>query len=131
VKKAVAIIVLSGNKILLGKKSKGANGQLSGKWHIPGETLEIKETDKQAAVRGIAEEAGIQIYLEKYVGRHYTINGTRVNWYLAKALTTNIRAGSDLESVKWAPVKKLNVMNGLKESIKLWPDTVKKLLGVS
>lgn len=55
---------------MLGRKIYNANKILSDKWHIPGETKKEEETDEEALVRGIKEEAGIQIKVGKYLGFH-------------------------------------------------------------
>lgn len=98
--RAVAAIVNYKDMILLGKKRDG-KGFLSGKWHIPGETLEEKESDESGLIRGIKEEAGIQIKVLRYLASHQTPKHTLLKWYECKALTYDIKAGSDLDEVKW------------------------------
>jgi len=64
---AVVTIVENGNDVLLVKKAELPGHWFSGKWHIPGETLEDGESDNEGMLRGIMEEAGIEIEVpEKY-----------------------------------------------------------------
>ena len=60
-KRAVVALVEHEGKILLGKKRQDSEGFFAGKWHIPGETMEDDETDEEALIRGMREEAGIEI----------------------------------------------------------------------
>jgi len=106
-RKAVAAIVVHKGKILIGKKRKGSEGTISGKWHIPGETLREGETDEQGLIRGIMEEAGIKIKPGKYLGSHKTPKSTVVNWYECESLTQDITAGSDLEGIMWVSLGKV------------------------
>lgn len=123
-KAVVALINYDGN-ILLGKKLDGAEGFLSGKWHIPGETLENGETDEEGLIRGIMEEAGIEIKVSKYLASHRTPKHTLVKWYECEALTYNIRAGSDLSGVRWVP--KSEVIGMCNDRAKtLWPQQIQE-----
>jgi len=49
-------------------KGAGYSTYMSGKWHVPGETLEDGETDEQGLIRGIMEEAGVEVRPGKYLG---------------------------------------------------------------
>jgi 8-oxo-dGTP pyrophosphatase MutT (NUDIX family) len=122
-RKAVIAIVPHNGKILMGKKKDGSEGMMSGKWHIPGETLELGETDEQGLIRGIMEEAGIEVKPGKYVGSHITPKGTIVNWYECEPLSSDITAGSDLEGVMWVPFGEVLVVCH-ERAISLWPEEV-------
>ena len=54
----VGVIVIKGNKVLLGKR-KNAHGE--GSWCFPGGNLEFGEELEECAVREVLEEAGIKI----------------------------------------------------------------------
>ena len=124
-RKAVVALVNYNGNILLGKKLDGAEGFLSGKWHIPGETLEIGETDEEGLIRGIMEEAGIEIKVLRYLASHRTPKHTLVKWYECEALTYDIRAGSDLSEVRWVP--KNEVMGMCHNRAKtLWPQQIQE-----
>lgn len=100
-RRAVVALINHNGKILLGRKRDGTEGLLSGKWHIPGETLEEGESDEEGLVRGMMEEAGITIKVLRYLAYHHTPKQTLVKWYECEALTFDIRAGSDLSEVRW------------------------------
>ena len=120
----MAVVVHEG-KVLLGKKKLDSEGTMSGKWHIPGETLETGETDEQGLIRGIMEEAGIEVRPGKYLGSHETPKGTIVKWYECKPLSTDITAGSDLEGVRWVPfVEVRNVCH--ENDISLWSQEIQE-----
>jgi ADP-ribose pyrophosphatase YjhB (NUDIX family) len=123
-RKAVAAIVNYNGSILIGKKKESDGKYLSGKWHIPGETLQKGETDISALTRGINEEAGIEIQVVKYLASHKTPKHTMVNWYECIPKTTDISAGSDLSEVKWVPKK--DVINICADEAKsFWPKEVR------
>ena len=124
-RRAVAALINFNGKILVGKKKKDAEGFLAGKWHIPGETLEDGENNESALIRGIKEEAGIEIQVVRYLGTHRTPRHTEVKWYECIPKTYNIVAGSDLEEIKW--VSKKDVLNLCRvEAISLWPKEIKE-----
>ena len=54
----VGVIVIKGNKVLLGKR-KNAHGE--GSWCFPGGHLEFNESVEECAVREVREEIGIEI----------------------------------------------------------------------
>ncbi|MBI2663625.1 NUDIX domain-containing protein [Candidatus Woesearchaeota archaeon] len=124
-KRAVVALVNYDGKILLGKKIDGAEGFLSGKWHILGETLENGETEEEGLKRGIMEEAGIEIKVLRYLASHRTPKHTLVKWYECKPLTYEIRAGSDLNEVRWVSKKEVIEMCHGKAKM-LWPKQIQK-----
>lgn len=124
-RKAVVALVIHEGKVLVGKKKEGSEGKLSGKWHIPGETLEVEETDECGLVRGIMEEAGIKIKPENYLGTHIAEKGTRVNWYECTPLTVNIVAGSDLEEVRWVSFEDV-IQFCSQGALSLWPQAIQE-----
>jgi len=101
---------------------------MSGKWHIPGETLRERETDEQGLIRGIMEEAGIKVKPGRYLGSHTTEKGTKVNWYKCEPRSTDIKAGSDLEEVEWVPFDKVKSRCHA-DDISLWPEGILKFFG--
>jgi len=122
-RRAVVAVVIHEGNVLLGRKKLGSEGMMSGKWHVPGETLEEGETDEQGLARGIMEEAGIKIRPGKYLGSHETPKGTIVKWYECEPLTWDITAGSDLEGVKWVPLGEVRSVC-YKNDISLWPQEI-------
>jgi ADP-ribose pyrophosphatase YjhB (NUDIX family) len=100
-KSGVVAVVIHEGKILLGKKRSDSSKFLAGRWHIPGETIEIGEDDKGALIRGIREEAGIGIYVGDYIGKSLSPSHHELRWYECFAPSDKIIAGSDLEDVQW------------------------------
>ena len=66
IKQAVVALIQDGEKILLGKRSPDARGQV-GKWENLGGEVEVGETPEQAVEREIKEELGIDFVPEKIV----------------------------------------------------------------
>lgn len=124
-RKAVAAIVNYNGQVLLGRKLDGAEGFLSGKWHIPGETLEDEETDEEGLRRGIMEEAGIEIKVLRYLASHRTPKHTLVKWYECEPITYDIKAGSDLSEVRWVPREEVKGMCHDKAK-SLWPQQIQE-----
>ena len=118
--KKVVAVVYKGEDILIGKKKDISNHFLSGKWHIPGETIKPPETDEQALIRGIKEEANILIRVEDYIGSSRTPTKKIANWYECYYISGNLKAGSDLDEVKWVP-KRQALTHCDKEAVSLWP----------
>lgn len=127
-KKAVAAIVENDGKFLLGKKRSDSTGMLSGEWHIPGETVEGGESDREALARGIKEEAGIAAEIVRFICSHQTPKGTLVNWYLCKAGGVNLIAGSDLEQVRWVTADEVLALSG-ETARSLWPKEIQEMFG--
>ena len=133
-RKAVAIIVNWEEKILVAKKNNDTGGFLAGKWHIPGETLKEGESDIDALIRGLKEEAGIKkadIRLIRYLGCGKSPRGTKVNWYICVPrllAKIKIRAGSDVSEVKWMPRKEIKTILEIctPEGVACWPKEVHK-----
>jgi len=120
----VAVVIYNG-KILLGKKRSDSKKFLAGKWHIPGETIEFGEDDKTTLIRGIKEEAGLEICVGDYIGNSLSPNKHNLRWYECFARSDKIFAGSDLEDVKW--VEKNEVLNSVDSLLfSLWPEEIKK-----
>lgn len=124
-RRAVVAVVRKDGRVLMGKKKKDGISLLSGQWHIPGETLEANETDEQGLIRGIMEETGIQVRPGKFLGSHKTPKGTRVNWYECEPESVDIRAGSDIEEVRWVPFEEVQSVCH-ESAVSLWPIEIRQ-----
>lgn len=121
--KAVIGIVNNNGKILIGKKRSDSKKFLRGEWHIPGETLEKGETDESALIRGIRDEAGINIKVGRYLGSHTTSTQKEARWYECFSETDKLIPGSDLEEARW--VLKDQVLRFCGErAVSLWPQEI-------
>lgn len=121
---AVVAIVIYNGKILLGKKKSSSKKFLAGEWHVPGESLEKGESDETALIRGVKEEAGIEIKIGKYIGSHITPTSKKeARWYECFAETDKILVGSDLEAACW--VEKSEVLEKCSSrATSLWPKEI-------
>ena len=127
---AVGILDCYG-QILIGRKRDDSIGLISGKWHLPGETLHEGEDDLQGLVRGFLEETGIEINVEKMIGTSSTERVARIDWYLCKPKDYRpveeivLRPGSDLAEAKWVP--RASVPEECDPYVvSLWPDEVRE-----
>lgn len=76
----VGILILSGNKVLLGKR-KGSHGE--GSWSLPGGHLNFNESFEECALREVKEETGLDIVVDRLIsvsndisyGKHYVTIG--------------------------------------------------------
>lgn len=120
---AVIAIVENNGRILVGKKIEKSEKFLSNTWHIPGGKIGKNETDEEALIREIQEEAGIEIEVKSFLDNSITPTGKRAHWYLCSSSSSDINPGDDLIDVKFIP--KANVRETCDEkSISLWPPKV-------
>ena len=126
-KTAVVAIVEKDGKILLGKKV-SSNHFLSGSWHIPGGKLHEGETEEEALKREMKEEAGIEIRVERFLDEFFVPHsGTTARWYLCSYLKGNLRAGDDLDNVKFVDKNQAaSICHPI--AIENWPPKVKEYL---
>lgn len=103
---AVIAIINYQDKILIGKKKSNSKKFLRGEWHIPGETVQQGESDKEALIRGMKEETGMKIRVGKYIGFHITPSSKKeARWYECFSDTNEAVPGDDLEDLKWVSKK--------------------------
>ena len=119
---AIAIINYKG-KILIGRKKSDSEKVLAGEWHLPGETLEARETYEQALIRGMKAETGLDIRVGKYIASHITpTSKSEVRWYECFTDTDKATPGEDLSELRW--VSKLDVLQECHHRVDLWPQKV-------
>lgn len=116
----------SNGKILVGKKRRDSSKFLAGEWHIPGETSEGDETDEATLIRGIKEEAGLDIKVGNYITSHITPTSKReARWYECFSESDKLVIGSDLEDAKF--VERNEVLNICGERVySFWPKEIIK-----
>ena len=103
----VGVVVFRGDEVLLIKRGKPP---VSDRWSIPGGAQEVGETVREAALREVAEETGIEIDIVGLIdvvdgitrdagGRakyHYTLVDFAALWRSGEA-----RAASDAAATRW------------------------------
>lgn len=116
------------NAILLGKKS-GDTGPYPNAWHNPGGGINLDEESLEEALRReIKEEAGIEIQNIEQLGfdednesdkygemTHYIFLDFRAKW-----LSGEIKAGDDMQEMKWVKKDELKNLNLNKPAQKLF-----------
>jgi len=123
-KKAVAVIVIHEDEVIIGKKIVKKNHFLSGGWHIPGGHVLKNESEEAAVVREMKEETNVDVQVIcKLACNPIPENDVEVHWYVCEPTTFDPVSGDDLEEVRF--VKKTNVFELCDERAKsLWPKEV-------
>ena len=104
----VAVIILQGESILLGRRSRG---RYQGAWCIPCGHVEWGEDVREAARREFLEETGLAVEL----GQVYTVHSnfhepktlTVGIWFRGVAVGGGLQAGDDLDAVDYFPLADL------------------------
>jgi 8-oxo-dGTP diphosphatase len=114
---AVGAIVMDHGDILLVKRDREPS---KGLWTLPGGRLEPGETLREAIVREVREETGIEIDIDGLIGVAEWISrdddGTLSYHYVildftARPRSRDIRRGDDAAEVRWVPVAELPDMH--------------------
>lgn len=108
---AVGAIIIKDSRVVLVKKAGGHQ------WSIPGGALKLGEKLRDAVVREVMEECGIEVLPGEFVGAFDRIirdeNG-KVKYhyaiidFLAGAKSENLKAGSDAAQAKWVGIDELD-----------------------
>ncbi len=118
----VSCLVKKGNKILLVKRKKGKS--FAGYWGLPNGRVKLGERLEDAIKREVKEETNLRVkVLEPYLitqefhDDHHHI----VICFKAKTISRNLKAGSDVEEVRWfskEEIKKLKIQPTARLQIK-------------
>lgn len=107
----VGVAVINNGELLLVKRGRGPN---AGLWAIPGGKVEWGESMRDAAVREVLEETGIEVKLDTVVwvgdslgpgdppAWHYTLVD-----FAGRMIGGNLTAGDDAEEVAWVPISEV------------------------
>lgn len=110
----VGVVVCKDDQVLLIRRGQPPR---QGEWGIPGGALEVGETWRQAAVREVREECGIEITLGKIIDvvdivlrdgdervqHHYAIVD-----FAAEYLSGDLHAASDVLDARWVALDELS-----------------------
>ena len=113
----VGAVIIDDDRVLLVRR---VNPPLQGEWSIPGGLVETGETTRDAIVREVLEETGLEIEVTRLVEVFERIlhdEQSRVQYhyvlldYACRVLRGRIRAGSDVGEVCWSKVDELEFLS--------------------
>ncbi len=125
----VGVVVCKGDQVLLVRRAKAPR---RGQWSLPGGAQKLGETVRQAAIREVREETGLEVALTKLLdavdsisrdeaGRvqyHYTLVDFAAEWRAGEPTP-----GGDAAEARW-------VARGDLDRYELWEETV-RIIGLS
>lgn len=108
-----ALIVKNGSVLLVKRQHEPSKGL----WSTPGGVVEVGETVKEAVVREVKEETGLDVKVDRFlevsdvvvkddngsVKYHYLL----IN-FLVKVLGRELNAASDASKIRWFPIGELD-----------------------
>ncbi len=105
----VAVVVLKGKKILLGKRA--PNVSYGGTWCIPCGHLEWEEEVREAAIREFEEETGLKVKIAGIVAVHSNFHNPQQHtvgiWFSGEVMKGKPQPGDDLVEVGYFPLDNL------------------------
>jgi len=136
---AVGLIICADNKLLLGKKTAG--GVYPDCWHLPGGGVKNNETTKQALIREIKEETGLDLQKIKTTinliddegrGEHQKILSTgeqvlaKMRFFVFEVRiqtdseNLQIKPGDDMSALSWVKLSELDKHQHTPPSLELF-----------
>jgi len=101
----VAVVVLDGATILLGRRSRGP---YVGKWCVPCGYVEWDEDIRDAARRELAEETGLEVELEGVVAVHSNFHDRNKQtvgvWFRGRIIGGALQPGDDIDQLGFFPL---------------------------
>jgi 8-oxo-dGTP diphosphatase len=108
----VDTVIYTDEEVLMIKRK---NPPFAGHWALPGGFIDPGETPKQAAMRELVEETGLEVSALDFVGEYKTPRrDPRMEhvWSYAFSLHVaakeSVKAGDDASRAEWIPIKQLN-----------------------
>jgi len=122
---AVGAVCAHDDKLLLVRRGRGP---AAGEWSVPGGRVEWGETMREAVVRETAEETGLEVVVDRFLGWVERIDDAYHYVILDFAVTAldpaqAPAAGDDAAEVMWVPcheVSDLHLVNGLYDALRDW-----------
>lgn len=111
---SVAVAVRDGDRLLITRRK---NEPRRGRWALPGGVIEVGETVREAAVRELQEECGIEIQPLRVVDvadRVFRDEEGRVQYHyvlvvlLSKYLSGEVKSSSDIDAAEWVQEENLD-----------------------
>ena len=125
----VDTVVYTDAEVLMIKRK---NPPFAGHWALPGGFIDPGETPKQAAMRELVEETGLEVSALNFVGEYKTPGrDPRMEhvWSYAFSLHVaakeSVKAGDDASRAEWIPIKQLNKIQLAFDHV----DIIKQALG--
>jgi 8-oxo-dGTP diphosphatase len=104
----VAVVLLEGQRVLLGRRSRG---EYQGRWCIPCGYVEWGEEVREAARREFLEETGLQVETGPVYAVHSNFHNqeslTVGIWFRGEVVGGALQAGDDLDAVQYFPLNAL------------------------
>jgi len=126
----VDTVIYTDAEVLMIKRK---NPPFAGHWALPGGFIDPGETPKQAAIRELVEETGLEVSALNFVGEYKTPGrDPRMEnvWSYAFSLHVDakesVQAGDDASQAEWIPIKQLNKLKLAFDHA----DIIKQALGV-
>jgi 8-oxo-dGTP diphosphatase len=108
----VDTVIYTDTEVLMIKRK---NPPFAAHWALPGGFIDPGETPKQAAIRELVEETGLEVSALNFVGEYKTPGrDPRMEnvWSYAFSLHVDakesVQAGDDASQAEWIPIKQLN-----------------------
>jgi ADP-ribose pyrophosphatase YjhB (NUDIX family) len=121
---AVSAILVQDGKILLVKRGAEPN---KGLWSLPGGAIELGETAREALIRELKEETGLEVepgsvaYVHDVIHKadsrvihHYVIIS-----FFARLVTGKLKASSDAAAVQWIPLEQVKHLDTTPQLLEL------------
>ncbi len=102
----VGVVLVEDGRILLVERGHEPS---KGLWAVPGGKVDLGETLRDAAVREVAEETGLEVEIGEviWVGEHISEHGHIVLIdFLGSVVGGELAAGDDAERAEWVPLQR-------------------------